>query len=210
MSLLGDTSSSKRTHRLSRDAGSDWVRAGESSIHGRGVYARRPIPDGTRVIEYVGERITKAEARRREALRIERQRQGGDGCVYIFTLNSRYDLDGSGTNNVARLINHSCSPNCRAELIRGRIWIIARRGIPKGAELTFDYGYAFSEWPLHPCRCGAAKCVGFIVNAAQRWRVRRILSQRRAARNATDAAGVTAAGGSGRRGRRSRATTRRD
>jgi hypothetical protein len=76
---------------------------------------------------------------------------------------------------VGSLINHSCAPNCRAETIRGRIWIIAQTDIAAGEELTFDYGYAFSEWRLHPCRCGAKTCAGFIVNAGQRWRVRRII-----------------------------------
>ena len=171
---------------------SPWVRAARSAIHGRGVYARTTIPSGTRVIEYTGERITKAEALRREKQRLERQRRGGDGCVYIFELNKRHDLDGRSQRNVARLINHSCEPNCRAETIRGRIWIIARRKIAAGEELTFDYGYTFKEWPLHPCRCGTRTCVGFIVNKAQRWRVRRILRKQRGRGNSrstkTDAA----------------------
>lgn len=161
---------------------SRWITAGESTIHGRGVYAREPIPDGTPVIEYTGERITKAEAARREIQRLARQRRGGDDSVYIFNLNRRHDLDGRTHRNVARLINHSCAPNCRIEVIRGRVWIIARRDIPAGAELTFDYGFAFAEWPLHPCRCRSPRCPGFIVNSAQRWRLRRIPRAERARR----------------------------
>ena len=149
------------------------VRAARSGIHGRGVYARVAIPDGTRIIEYTGERITKAEAERREAQRAERERRGGDGSIYIFELNQRYDLDVRRRSNLARLINHSCAPNCRAEVVRGRIWIVARTDIPAGAELTFDYGFSLAEGRLHPCRCGAPRCAGFIVNAAQRWRLRR-------------------------------------
>jgi uncharacterized protein len=167
--------------RRTRVNSSEWVRAGASEIHGRGVYARRDIPDGTRVIEYVGERITKAEAQRRELRRLALQRKGGDGCVTIFALNKRHDLDGRSARNVAHFINHSCAPNCRAEAIRGRIWIVARRDIAAGDELTFDYGYGFQEWRLHPCRCGAKRCVGFIVGSAQRWRVRRILRRTKAA-----------------------------
>jgi uncharacterized protein len=160
-------------------AATRWIESGTSGIHGRGVYARADIPSGTRVIEYIGERITKAEAARREARRVAEQRRGGEGCVTIFSLNERYDLDGRGARNVARLINHSCRPNCRAEAIRGHIWIVACRDIAAGEELTFDYGYSFKEWPLHPCRCGAPNCVGYIVSAHQRWRVRRILRSRR-------------------------------
>jgi len=165
--------------KRSRTVAIDLICSRQSSIHGRGVYARCLIPDGTRVVEYTGERITKAEARRREEQRKERQRRGGDDCVYIFDLNKKYDLDGRSTRNIARLINHSCAPNCRAETIRGRVWIIARREIAAGEEITFDYGFPYAEWQLHPCRCGAARCVGFIVNKPQRWRVRRILRGRR-------------------------------
>jgi SET domain-containing protein len=156
-----------------RRSASRLVRAARSGIHGRGVYARVAIPDGTRIIEYTGERITKAEAAQREEQRAKRERRGGDASIYIFDLNRRYDLDGRQRSNLARLINHSCEPNCRAEVIRGRIWIIARRDIPFGAELTFDYGFSLAEGRLHPCRCGAPRCAGVIVNAAQRWRLRR-------------------------------------
>lgn len=159
---------------------SAWITHGQSSIHGRGVYAHTTIPDGTRVIEYTGERITKAEAARREAQRLIRQRNGGDDSVYIFNLNRRHDLDGRTRRNVARLINHSCAPNCRTETIRGRIWIIARREIPAGEELTFDYGFSFTEWRRHSCRCGGRRCPGFIVASGQRWRLRRITRAERA------------------------------
>lgn len=165
----------------SRTKANPWINSGSSTIHGRGVYARCEIPDGTRIIEYVGEKITKAEAWRREARRLERARRGGDGSVYIFELNQRYDLDGGARRNIARLINHSCAPNCRAETIQGKIWILARRDIAAGEELTFDYGYGYSLWEDHPCRCGAPRCVGYIVNSAQRWRVRKILQVRRRA-----------------------------
>lgn len=163
-----------------RARGAKWTTHGQSAIHGRGVYARATIPDGTRVIEYTGERITKPEAGRREAQRLIRQQNGGDASVYVFNLNRRHDLDGRSRRNVARLINHSCAPNCRTETIRGRVWIIARREIPAGEELTFDYGFSFTEWRRHPCRCGGSRCPGFIVGSAQRWRLRRIPRNERA------------------------------
>lgn len=158
-----------------------WMRVTASAIHGRGGYAARFIPGGTRIIEYTGERITKAEAVRREAARLRRLKRGGDGSVYIFNLNQRYDLDGRTRRNPARLINHSCTPNCQAETIHGRIWIVARRDIEAGEELTFDYGFPLKEWSLHPCRCGAPRCAGYIVNAWQRKRLRRILREHRKA-----------------------------
>lgn len=144
------------------------------------MYARRDIPDGTRIVEYTGERITKAEAARRETKRLERRARGQDACVYIFELNARHDLDGRTRGNVARLINHSCAPNCRVEVRRGRIWIVARRAIAAGDELTFDYGFKFGEWRHHACRCGAPRCAGFIVATDQRWRLRRVSRAERA------------------------------
>ena len=151
-----------------------WISAQRSTIHGRGVYARRAIPDGVKIVEYTGERITKAEAARREQARLARRDRGQDGCVYIFELNARHDLDGRTRGNVARLINHSCAPNCRVEIVRGRIWIVARRDIAAGEELTFDYGFKFSEWRHHACICGTTRCAGFIVAKDQRWRLKRV------------------------------------
>lgn len=151
-----------------------WVTHRSSAIHGRGVFARHTIPDGTRILEYTGERITKPEAVRREAQRLERQRRGGDDSVYIFILNRRHDLDGRNGGSVARFINHACVPNCKTELTGGRIWIVARREIAPGEELTYDYGFPLNEWRRHPCRCGAPRCAGFIVGKDQRWRLRRI------------------------------------
>ncbi len=147
-----------------------------SGVHGYGLFARDFVPQGERVIEYVGARITKAEAQRREDRRLARRAAGADGCVYIFELNQRYDLDGDVAGNLARRINHSCGPNCETQNIRGHIWVVACRDIAPGEELTYDYGFSYTEWRDHPCRCGATECVGHIINAAQRWRARRRLA----------------------------------
>ena len=73
------------------------------------------------------------------------------------------DIDGSAGWNPARYLNHSCSPNCDAELINGHIWIVAQRDIACGEELTFNYGYDWEDYREHPCRCGAPGCVGYII-----------------------------------------------
>jgi SET domain-containing protein len=149
------------------------IRRQRSGLHGWGIFARDFIPQDSRIIEYVGERITKAEAQRREDRRLARRAAGGDGCVYIFEVSLRHDIDGNVPWNPARHINHSCAPNSEAQMDRGRIWIVARRDIAPGEELTYDYGFSFSESRHHPCRCGAKECAGFIVEQAQRWRLRR-------------------------------------
>jgi uncharacterized protein len=125
----------------------------QSRIHGVGGFAKTDLPAGTRVLEYVGEKIAKAESLRRCELNNE----------YIFALDDGFDLDGNVARNPARFLNHSCAPNCEAELDAGRIWIAALRNIKAGEELTFNYGYDLDDYREHPCCCGTPECVGFIV-----------------------------------------------
>jgi SET domain-containing protein len=138
-----------------------------SSIHNRGIFAKTDIPRDTPIIEYIGEKITKAESQRRGDALINRSKKSGGAAVYIFTLNQRYDLDGAKGRNPARYINHSCAPNCEAYVIRGRIWIYSLRDIKAGEELTYNYGFDIETWDEHPCRCGTERCVGFIVDEQQ-------------------------------------------
>lgn len=138
-----------------------------SSIHNRGIFARCDIPNDSPIIEYVGEKITKAESARRGEALVERSKKTGGAAVYVFTLNQKYDIDGAKGNNPARYINHSCDPNCEAFIIRGRIWIYSLREIKAGEELTYNYGFDVDTWDEHPCRCGTDRCVGFIVEEKQ-------------------------------------------
>jgi SET domain-containing protein len=131
----------------------DWLVFQASPIHGTGGFARRPIPRGTRVIEYRGEEITKAESLRRCELE----------NPFIFALDAERDLDGNVAWNPARLLNHSCDPNCEALKEEGCIWITARREIMAGEEVTFNYGYELVDYEDHPCRCGAYGCAGYMV-----------------------------------------------
>ena len=148
---------------------SPYITVKQSSIHSNGVFAKKNIPAGTRVIEYVGEKITKAESdRRAEVVLNVNKTDNTKGAVYIFTLNKRYDIDGNVSYNTARLINHSCSPNCEAQLVRGHIWIVALKDIQRGEELTYNYGYDFDSYEEHPCRCGSPDCVGYIL-AEEHW-----------------------------------------
>lgn len=133
------------------------------------------------MIEYVGNRVTKKQALKVEAAREERAKRGGDGSVYTFVLNSRYDIDGGVSWNTARLANHSCDPNCVAYVIRGRVWIVALRDIANGEEITYDYNYDWVQWWDNPCRCGTEECPGFILRSDLRWRLRRRLARERAA-----------------------------
>lgn len=124
-----------------------------SRIHGSGGYAAKAVPAGTQLIEYLGECITKEESHRRCAA----------GNPFIFLLDDATDLDGNVDWNTARWLNHSCAPNCKAQLEEGRIWIVALRDLAAGEELTFNYGYDLTDYRDFPCRCGTPACVGFIV-----------------------------------------------
>jgi SET domain-containing protein len=125
----------------------------QSPIHGSGGFAAVDLPAGTRLIEYLGERISKAEADRRCE----------EGNPFIFELNDDTDLDGNVDWNPARWINHSCAPNCEADVDGTSIWIVALRDLIAGEELTFNYGYGLADYRDSPCRCGTANCIGYIV-----------------------------------------------
>jgi uncharacterized protein len=158
-----------------------WAIVKRSSIHNQGVFAARDIPAGTRIIEYIGEKISKAESDRRGMALFKEASQTGDGAVYLFILNKKYDIDGNVEWNTARLINHSCFPNCEAQIIRGKIWIVALKAIPAGGELLFNYGFDLEAWQDHPCLCGHAKCVGYIT-AEEYWpKLRKLIKERDAA-----------------------------
>lgn len=124
-----------------------------SPIHGMGGFALRKIAQGEPVIEYLGEKISKAESLRR----CEAENP------YIFQIDDEFDLDGNVGWNPAKFINHSCDPNCEAELFGDMIWIMAKRDIEPGEEITFNYSYDLEDYKDHPCKCGAANCVGYIV-----------------------------------------------
>lgn len=148
-------------------AQSDLCEVRGSSIHGRGVYATRDIKAEERIIEYVGELIDKEESARRGSNQHELSIKNGDAAVYIFNVSNKYDLDGNVPWNTARLINHSCEPNCEAWMTGKRIFIHALRDIKEGEELSFDYGFDVDCYEDHPCLCGRDACVGYIVSREQ-------------------------------------------
>lgn len=133
--------------------GNDFFVLKDSGIHGKGAFARAQIRARTDIVEYLGEKISKAESLARcEA-----------NNAFIFTLDDKFDLDGDVDWNPARFFNHSCGPNCDAESREGHIWIVARRDIAAGEELTFNYGYDLESYNEYPCSCGSAECAGYMV-----------------------------------------------
>jgi uncharacterized protein len=143
----------------------DFIRVQASAIHGTGVFAKRPIPKGTRVIEYKGQRLAKVQL-------LEAAERGERKLTYVLNLDAVTAIDGAEQGNDARFVNHSCEPNCEVYVFDGIPYIYAMQDIPAGAELTFDYKLQSASAQrispalsreLFPCHCGAATCRGTIV-----------------------------------------------
>lgn len=171
---------SKAKHKATT---SPYVVIRKSGIHHKGGFAKIFIPEGTRVIEYTGDRITTAEGTRRAEARLEAAEGSKTmGAVYIFTVNKKKDVDGAVWWNTAKNLNHSCEPNCETDVIRGRIWIIATRDIEKGEELLYNYGWDLEDYESHPCKCGSENCVGYIVAEENFKNLKRRLARKKAIR----------------------------
>lgn len=140
-----------------------WYVVRRSKLHGNGVFAARKIPAGTRIIEYGGERISAKEADRRHPTNPD-----DPFHTFFFALSSGRVIDGGDNGNDARWINHSCQPNCEAQEGKHgkRVYIVALDDIPRGTELSYDYGLvldgritkALKEG--YRCLCGTPPCRG--------------------------------------------------
>ncbi|HVY23388.1 MAG TPA: SET domain-containing protein-lysine N-methyltransferase [Steroidobacteraceae bacterium] len=144
---------------------SDLVEVRNSPIHGRGVYAVKPIKKGTRILEYVGERISHAEADRRFW-----KKGQDDGHTFLFVVNHKTVIDGTHDGNDARYINHRCAANCETVTEGNRIFIDAMTNIKAGEELGYDYQLTWDsgddpeELKLYDCRCGSKNCRGTMLD----------------------------------------------
>ncbi len=132
-----------------------------SPVHGTGAFAARRIRRGTRIIEYLGERISQEEADRRYD-----DDASDHPHVLLFSVDDDLVLDGGVGGSDAKYLNHCCDPNCETEVIDGRVFIIALRTIAPGEELTYDYHLdydgEYDEEALRKfaCRCGSPACRG--------------------------------------------------
>ncbi len=152
---MSDTKRRKTTRRIS-------VR--NSGIHGKGVFATKFIPKGTRIIEYQGIRISEAAAD-------EKYWDDESPHTFLFLLENQIVIDANHDGNSARWINHSCDPNCETTEEKGRLFIDAIRDIRPGKELTYDYNLIVEERRspalkrLYACGCGTRKCRNTILGA---------------------------------------------
>ena len=96
----------------------------KSKIDNNGLYASCNIKKGTRIIEYKGKVITRKQSE--ESSKFDNSR-----AIYLFNLNKRFDLDGDFKFNTARLINHSCEPNCEVTGSGLKVWVYSIKDIKK-------------------------------------------------------------------------------
>jgi SET domain-containing protein len=142
-----------------------------SRIDSEGCHTTAPIKKGTFIVEYTGPRVTNKQA---DALYDDHPR------TYLFGLSDgKHVIDGEG---VAAFINHSCDPNCEADEIKGRVWIVATRDIKPGEELTYDYNLYDGELDdPSPCSCGAPTCRGSMYSEKELARRAKALRRRKKA-----------------------------
>jgi len=136
----------------------------ESAIQGKGAFALRNIRKGTRIIEYLGQRISWRTADKRyDDEKMSRHH------TFLFTIDDKTCIDAGVNGNDARFLNHSCDGNCEAITDRRRIFIEARKNIKAGEELLYDYQYERTEdhteedEKFYACRCGSPNCRGTIL-----------------------------------------------
>ncbi|XP_056148692.1 histone-lysine N-methyltransferase 2C [Lampris incognitus] len=147
---------------------SEWranVYLARSRIQGLGLFAARDIEKQTMVIEYNGTIL-----RNEVAISKEKMYRAQNRGVFMFRIDSEHVVDATRTGGLARYINHSCAPNCVAEVVtfeRGyKIIISSSRRIEKGEELCFDYQFDTVDGQHQiACHCGAPECRKWINRA---------------------------------------------
>ena len=136
-----------------------------SSIHGRGLFAKKKIPKGTRLLEYEGTRVDRNEI-------LNDAINGLTNMTYVIGLNETTVIDGERNGNDARFMNHHCSPNCEVYFINDTPFIYAMQEIKEDDELTFDYHLSIiTETQLtsqqkkekFPCNCSSPVCRGTLI-----------------------------------------------
>lgn len=132
-----------------------------SAIHAAGCYTTAPIRKGSRVAEYTGPRLSKAQAD---------ELYEDSPVTYLFGLG-----DGSRVIDghcMAMFINHSCDPNCETDERDGRVWINAIRAIAPGEEITYDYCLYDGGDEEQVCNCGTRRCRGSMYSQEESRRLR--------------------------------------
>lgn len=138
---------------------------------GLGLFALKPLRRGDFIAYYSGRLISNETADRL-------------WTKYLFEVNNRWTVDGSGRSNIARYINHSCRPNAESDVRKHRVFITAIRTIRPGDEITYNYGRDYFDTFIKPhgCRCEACRRKAAEKRAEARRAAQRRAKRRQAAR----------------------------
>ncbi len=132
-----------------------------SGVHGKGVFAIRPIKAGERLLEYKGKIITWKQAQNRHP-----HDPNQPNHTFYFHLDDDHVIDGKYQGNSAKWVNHSCTPNLEAEQDGKRVFLKALRDIKVGEELFYDYALMIDARKTaklkkeYECFCSAPDCRG--------------------------------------------------
>ena len=138
-----------------------------SKIHGRGVFAARPIRKDIRVLEYTGPIISEKEA---DEVGISTDKDGHSHTM-LFQVSKKRVINGNEGGD-ARYVNHGCDPNCETEQDGDQIFIKSLRAIKKGEELVYDYHLQVpgkitdKVRKEYACFCGSPDCRGTQIAAS--------------------------------------------
>jgi uncharacterized protein len=159
----------KATPKSIKHPPNKWLVVRNSKVHGKGCFARCFIPKGTRMIEYLGERMSHKEA--------DRRYEGSDvndNHTFLFIADRKTVIDGTNGGNESRFVNHHCDGNCESDTEKGRVFVDSIRDIEKGEELGYDYQIGrdkndpLNVDEIYACRCGSPKCRGTMLWPAKR------------------------------------------
>ena len=130
------------------DATSQGIEVRRSPIEGLGLFALRFFPPGIRIRKINVVREITPESPLREDLgeRVDHC-DYPDGKVVLLGFPDRY-------------VNHSCDPNAYVSYDQDGCYLVARRRIAAGDEITCDYNLNLTAGTPWPCHCGAARCRG--------------------------------------------------
>jgi SET domain-containing protein len=130
----------------------------DTEAKGFGVFLFDGASAGDFVMEYVGEVLPFAAYAKRKHFYDRRNFQH----AYFMRLSADEVIDATRCGNIARFINHSCSPNLETQkwAVGGEmcIGLFALRNIQPGEELSFDYNFqSFGDRPMQ-CLCRSFNC----------------------------------------------------
>ena len=126
----------------------------DSAIEGRGVFARRHFAPGDVITPY-------APQQRRLAVD-DPEATAASASKFTLVSEGSWVIVPDTSVPGGWLCNHSCQPNA-AIYSDGAGRIQCLREIRPGQEITIFYGWVtINERERDPCRCGSARCRGFI------------------------------------------------